>query len=138
MTSVVTAVVCVVLLNIAAATLILLRSRVYGVRLYRPMLLNVVLSFLPVLLAIVGVSGLMLLVPAIQLAGASAPVLLWMSKPSGKTRFPTVMVPVPSLRPTPRSPGSDAKLFSVDCVTQKVPGVQTATAEPDEPDGQNV
>lgn len=77
MTSVVTAVVCVVLLNIAAATLILLRSRVYGVRLYRPMLLNVVLSFLPVLLAIVGVSGLMLLVPAIQLAGASAPVLLW-------------------------------------------------------------
>lgn len=77
MTSVITAVVWGVLLNIAAATLILLRSRVYGVRLYRPMLLNVMLSFLPALLAIIGVAGLMLLVPSIQLAGASAPVLLW-------------------------------------------------------------
>ncbi|WP_282837634.1 DUF1361 domain-containing protein [Microbacterium flavum] len=77
MSSVIIAVVCVVLLNINAATLIVLRSRVYGVSLYRPMLLNVVLSFIPVLIAIVGVAGLMLLVPVLASAGSTAPVVLW-------------------------------------------------------------
>ncbi|WOF24299.1 DUF1361 domain-containing protein [Microbacterium betulae] len=48
----------VVLLNVYAGVLVLLRSWVYGVRLYRPMLLNIALSFVPVLGAIVAVAGL--------------------------------------------------------------------------------
>ena len=53
----------VALLNLYAAVLIVLRARVYGVTLYRPMLLNIGLSFLPVLLAIVFGVGFLLLTP---------------------------------------------------------------------------
>ena len=53
----------VVLLNVYAIVLVVLRSRVYGVALYRPMLLNIALSFLPLLLAIVFGVGLVLLAP---------------------------------------------------------------------------
>lgn len=52
------ALVAVVLLNAYAATLIILRSLVYRVRLYRPMLLNIGLSFVPVLVSLVALAGL--------------------------------------------------------------------------------
>jgi hypothetical protein len=58
-------VIAVTLLNLYAAVLIVLRARVYGVKLYRPMLLNIGLSFLPVLLAVVLGAGLLLLTPLI-------------------------------------------------------------------------
>ena len=53
----------VVLLNLYAIVLVVLRSRVYGVPLYRPMLVNIALSALPVLLAIVFGLGLIVLTP---------------------------------------------------------------------------
>lgn len=69
----------VVLLNIYAAVLIWLRAAVYRVPLYRPMLLNIVLSFVPVVVAVLGVAGL-LAIGAVG-SGARAPeglaVLLW-------------------------------------------------------------
>ena len=58
-------VIAVTLLNLYAGVLIVLRARVYGVKLYRPMLLNIGLSFLPVLLAVVLGAGLLLLTPLI-------------------------------------------------------------------------
>ncbi|GAA3021375.1 DUF1361 domain-containing protein [Microbacterium dextranolyticum] len=71
----------VVLLNVYAIVLILLRSRVYGVGLYRPMLLNIALSFLPVLLAIVLGVGLLLLAPVFgrlaQLVASGGVILVW-------------------------------------------------------------
>ena len=74
-------VISVVLLNLYAVVLVVLRSRVYGVPLYRPMLLNVALSSLPVLLAIVFGLGLIVLTPVFgaiteRLSGAGA-VFLW-------------------------------------------------------------
>lgn len=74
-------VVAVTLLNLYAGVLIVLRARVYGVKLYRPMLLNIGLSFLPVLLAVVLGAGLLLLTPVIglateEIAGAGA-VAVW-------------------------------------------------------------
>ena len=53
----------IVLLNVYASVLIVLRARVYGVTIYRPMLLNIGLSFLPLLLAVVFGIGFVLLVP---------------------------------------------------------------------------
>lgn len=73
--------VCVVLLNLYAVTLVVLRGRVYGVGLYRPMLLNIGLSFAPVLLAIVFGSGLLLLTPivtrVIDLVGGVGAGVFW-------------------------------------------------------------
>ncbi len=71
----------VVLLNIYAVVLVVLRARVYGVRLYRPMLVNIGLSFLPVLIALLLTAGLIALVPAIGAAperfSGVAPFALW-------------------------------------------------------------
>lgn len=58
----------VVLLNVYAIILVLLRSRVYGVALYRPMILNIGLSSVPVLLAIVFGTGLLLITPVLARA----------------------------------------------------------------------
>ncbi|KIC57332.1 DUF1361 domain-containing protein [Microbacterium hominis] len=74
-------VIAVTLLNLYAGVLIVLRARVYGVKLYRPMLLNIGLSFLPVLLAVVLGAGLLVLTPVIgvateEIAGAGA-VAVW-------------------------------------------------------------
>ncbi|GAA4185892.1 hypothetical protein GCM10022288_08670 [Gryllotalpicola kribbensis] len=71
----------VVLLNAYAAVLIVLRSRVYGAALYRPMLVNVALSFVPVVGALVAVAGLLFLAPVLSaLAGqlrGGVPFILW-------------------------------------------------------------
>jgi len=72
MSALVLGAVAVVLLNLYAAILVVLRSRVYGVPLYRPMLLNIGLSFLPVLLALVFGIGLIGLVPAISSTAQAA------------------------------------------------------------------
>ncbi len=80
MYAVITAVVCAVLLNVTAAVFIVLRATVYGVRLYRPMLVNIALSFVPVVLAIAGAIGLIVLTPAlagIGSAGISPAPFLW-------------------------------------------------------------
>lgn len=73
--------VAVVLLNLYAALLILLRSKVYGVALYRPMLLNVALSFLPVMLALVFGIGLFAVAPLLgrlsERAAEFGPIVLW-------------------------------------------------------------
>lgn len=66
--SLVLAVGAVVVLNLYAALLIWLRSVVYGVPVYRPMLLNICLSFAPVLLAAIAVGGLLLLLPLFEYA----------------------------------------------------------------------
>lgn len=55
----------VVLLNVYAGVLVMLRARVYAVTLYRPMLLNIGLSFLPVLLAVLFGAGFLLLAPVL-------------------------------------------------------------------------
>ncbi|WP_336632795.1 MULTISPECIES: DUF1361 domain-containing protein [unclassified Microbacterium] len=71
----------VVLLNVYAVVLIVLRGRVYGVGIYRPMLLNIGLSFAPVLLAIVFGAGLVLLTPVAtrvnDLVGGVGSGVLW-------------------------------------------------------------
>lgn len=71
----------IVLLNVYAVVLIVLRATVYRVRLYRPMLVNVALSFLPVVGALVGIAGLLLLAPAVSaLAGSlheGVTVVVW-------------------------------------------------------------
>lgn len=71
----------VVLLNLYAIVLIVLRARVYGVEVYRPMLVNIGLSFLPVLLAIVLGIGLLLLAPVFgrlsQVVTNGGAVLVW-------------------------------------------------------------
>ncbi|MBG0718249.1 DUF1361 domain-containing protein [Microbacterium sp. 2C] len=71
----------VVLLNLYAIVLVVLRSRVYGVPLYRPMLVNIALSALPVLLAIVFGLGLIVLTPVFgaiteRVSGAGS-VFVW-------------------------------------------------------------
>ncbi|MDQ1130814.1 DUF1361 domain-containing protein [Microbacterium sp. SORGH_AS_0888] len=70
----------VVLLNLYAAVLVWLRSAVYGVRLYRPMLVNIGLSAVPVLAAVLAVAGLAVLGPVVAVAanlstGLSAGIL---------------------------------------------------------------
>lgn len=71
----------IVLLNAYAGVLVVLRARVYGVTLYRPMLLNIGLSFLPLLLAVVFGSGFLLLVPvfdrAADVIGGGGSVAIW-------------------------------------------------------------
>ncbi|AYG04213.1 DUF1361 domain-containing protein [Gryllotalpicola protaetiae] len=71
----------IVLLNVYAAVLIVLRAAVYRVRLYRPMLVNIALSFLPVVGALVGIAGLLLLAPVVEVLAAGlhegAVVLVW-------------------------------------------------------------
>ncbi|WP_159500869.1 DUF1361 domain-containing protein [Microbacterium sp. 18062] len=78
---IVAAFVCVVLLNVYAAVLVASRSVVYGTRLYRPMLVNIALSFVPVLAAVVAVSGLVFLAPVLsEAAGLSTSLsagILW-------------------------------------------------------------
>lgn len=59
--SLLVAALCAVLLNVYAVGLILARSWVYGTRLYRPMLLNVVLSFVPVIGSVAAVLGALIL-----------------------------------------------------------------------------
>jgi len=73
------AIVDVAVLNIYAAVLIGLRAVVYKVPLYRPMLLNIVLAFVPVVVAVLGVVGLFLIPGAGALvhAGSLASVILW-------------------------------------------------------------
>ncbi|MFT4211583.1 MAG: DUF1361 domain-containing protein [Microbacterium sp.] len=66
----VVAVVAVVLLNVYAATLVWLRSSVYGVRLYRPMLSNIGLSAVPVFAAVLAVAGLIVLSPVVTVAAS--------------------------------------------------------------------
>lgn len=80
MDAVVIAVACVVLLNLYAAVLIVLRAKVYGVRVYRPMLLNIGLSFTPVLLSILAIAGATFLpaaLPLVDLAQPVASTALW-------------------------------------------------------------
>lgn len=60
---IVLALVCLLLLNAYAALLIVLRARVYRVPLYRPMLVNVGLSFVPVVGVMAGTVVMLLLVP---------------------------------------------------------------------------
>ncbi len=71
----------IVLLNVYAGVLVVLRARVYGVTLYRPMLLNIGLSFLPLLLAVVFGTGFVLLVPvfgrAAEVIGGGGTVAIW-------------------------------------------------------------
>jgi len=80
--SLVVALISVVLLNGYAATLISLRSSVYRVPLYRPMLVNIGLSFAPVLFAFIGIAGLLLLAPTLSVLtdeqpNVLVPVVLW-------------------------------------------------------------
>ncbi|WEG09768.1 DUF1361 domain-containing protein [Microbacterium horticulturae] len=69
----------VILLNVYAAVLIWLRAVVYRVALYRPMLLNIVLSFVPVVVAVLGIIGLLLIGTAGSLVNAPSVVstILW-------------------------------------------------------------
>ncbi|WP_438854331.1 DUF1361 domain-containing protein [Agromyces sp. M3QZ16-3] len=70
-----------VALNAYAVVLIVLRARVYGVALYRPMIVNVGLSFLPVVGAVFAFAVLIALVPALVALPswgiAAAPFLEW-------------------------------------------------------------
>ncbi|ALJ22296.1 DUF1361 domain-containing protein [Microbacterium sp. No. 7] len=76
--AVLTALACVVLLNVYAGVLIVLRSTVYRVPLYRPMLVNIGLSFLPVVLAAGAIAGLLLITPYLtHLPATPASVLVW-------------------------------------------------------------
>ncbi|GAB3149428.1 hypothetical protein GCM10027058_11740 [Microbacterium neimengense] len=75
MNAILTALVCVVLLNAYAALLIVLRAKVYRVPLYRPMLVNIGLSLAPVALAFVGLVGFILVVPAALSLGALSAAL---------------------------------------------------------------
>ncbi len=63
----------VVFLNLYAAALVILRARVWGVPLYRPMLLNIGLSVAPVAAALVLPVGLLLLGALVNAAGGSLP-----------------------------------------------------------------
>lgn len=70
----------VVVLNLYAVVLVWLRSVVYGVRLYRPMLVNIGLSAIPVFAAVVAIAGLLVLAPVLSVAagvstGLSAGIL---------------------------------------------------------------
>lgn len=68
----------VVLLNAYAAILVLLRGLVYRVGVYRPMLWNIFLSFVPVFIAVIALGGLLLFVPAAEIVPVSvAVVALW-------------------------------------------------------------
>lgn len=71
----------VVLLNLYAVVLVWLRARVYGVPLYRPMLENIVLSALPVLLAIVFIAGFFALGPvfgrAAEVSAGAGATVVW-------------------------------------------------------------
>lgn len=67
-------------LNAYAAALVLLRARVYDVRLYRPMLVNIALSILPLAVAVVlPVGGVALVLGSqhVPRAGRLALALLW-------------------------------------------------------------
>lgn len=67
---------CVLLLNAYAVILILLRSRIYQVPLYRPMLLNVGLSLAPLFLIVAALVALLAGTPALAMAAETAP---WLS-----------------------------------------------------------
>lgn len=78
--AVLVACIAVVLLNIYAIVLVRLRSGVYGVPLYRPMLLNIGLSFVPVLVSLVAVAGLLGLPALLSLTALrprAAAVAVW-------------------------------------------------------------
>lgn len=49
----------VVALNLCAAVLVVLRSTVHRVPVYRPMIVNIGLSFAPVLVAVAAAAGLL-------------------------------------------------------------------------------
>lgn len=63
----------VAFLNLYAAALVVLRGRVWGLRVYRPMLLNIGLSVAPVAAALVLPVGLLLLGALVNAAGGSLP-----------------------------------------------------------------
>ncbi len=68
-------------LNLYAAGLVVLRARAWGVPVYRPMLLNIGLSFVPVLLALLvpaGFLGVGLLAEAGTVPGGVLVVALWL------------------------------------------------------------
>jgi uncharacterized membrane protein len=66
--AVVVALVAVVVLNLYAAVLVWLRSTVYRVKLYRPMLVNIGLSAIPVFGAVLAIAGLLVLGPVLSIA----------------------------------------------------------------------
>jgi uncharacterized membrane protein len=69
----------VLLFNGYALLLILLRSRVYRVKMYRPMLINMGLSVLPVVVSSLLVGGSLLIPPVLEAIHASwaGPVVVW-------------------------------------------------------------
>jgi len=74
------AVVCVVLLNLYAVVLILLRGRVYRQRVYRPMLWNIWLSSVPVIGAVIAAIGFLffpLLQQVVDAPAVVASAALW-------------------------------------------------------------
>lgn len=66
MTAVLLAAAAVIVLDLYAVVLVVLRARVYRVALYRPMLLNLILSTLPVVTAVGICAGLAVLLPALR------------------------------------------------------------------------
>jgi len=62
------AVAAVVVMNLYAAVLVWLRAAVYGVTLYRPMLVNIGLSAIPVFAAVLAIAGLFVLTPVLSAA----------------------------------------------------------------------
>ncbi|WP_062076973.1 DUF1361 domain-containing protein [Demequina globuliformis] len=78
MTGIVTAAIAALLLNLYALTLIFARGRLFGVKVYRPMVLNLGLSAVPIIAAIVLVVGPLLLTAVVAPAPAgTATVALW-------------------------------------------------------------
>lgn len=75
MTTTLIAFISVLLLNAYALVLVRLRAAVYHVPLYRPMILNIGLSFAPVLVASIG--SVLVLAPAILLSDLAPRALMW-------------------------------------------------------------
>lgn len=78
MTSLMTSLVCVVLLNVVAAVFVVLRGAIYRIRVYKPMMVNIGLSGIPLVVALAGVGGTLLLGEILNdLSSAAGPVVLW-------------------------------------------------------------
>lgn len=66
-------------INVYAGVLILLRGWLYPVAVYRPMLLNLALSWMPIVLVVLFWLGLSLLViPVVTAVSMAGPVLIWL------------------------------------------------------------
>lgn len=74
-TAILTGLAGVALLNVYAAALVVLRSRLYGTKLYRPMLVNIALSLTPLVLSGVVIVGTILLLAAGAGGLPSRPIL---------------------------------------------------------------